>query len=446
MSVLIKRVGPISVTVRYLWQKTPTSPYYYRRRIPKELAQALGQVMSVKALRTRDKLVAAKQILVLARLDDELWHRMRNGMSPDDSREKAVALLARYDLEDKPRVEQEDKEFNIDFFLDIIRDKAPGDEQPAPYLSTTELRALAILGDREEYTLSDAKRLYLKKRGGLEPTAINRKLRNTVNSAFAPVFDLLGDREITKYKRVDVSSLIDAGLAKGLKTATLKKQLGVVRAGVNDLIKEYELHGVHNPFKEFEIPNLLEDAAEKASLDSVQIDRVRSFVASKNTPTTNIIGMLLDTGSRLSEVLGLKLDDVKLDVEVPHIIIHKNTFRRLKSKASIRKIPLVGDALFSAQRAVSEVTSGFVFERYIDNDSGLVKNETASKALAKALKKLDCYTCHHMRHTMRTRLRNADVPAIRAEEIQGWSRVSIADQYGEQTALKNLQSDLLKTH
>lgn len=106
---------------------------------------------------------------------------------------------------------------------------------------------------------------------------------------------------------------------------------------------------------------------------------------------------------------------------------------------------MVGHALLSATRVVSGASSEFVFDQYIDVDSGLVKNDTASQTLAKALKKLDCYTCHHMRHTMRTRLRNADVPAIRAEEIGGWSRVSIADQYGEQTALKNLQSDLLKT-
>ena len=445
MSVLINRVGPISVTVRYIWQKTATSPYYYRRRIPKDVRQAIGQDYSVKSLRTRDKIQAAKQILILSRLDDELWYRLRNGMSPVGVREEAVALLARYDLEAMPRVQQEDKELNVDFFFDDMRAKAPNEDDPDPYLSTSERRALAILGNREEFTLSDAKQLYLKKRGGLEPSSSNRKLRNTVNSAFAPVFNLLGDREITKYKRVDVSALIDSGLAKGLKTATIKKQLGVVRAAVNDLIREYELHSAHNPFKEFEIPNLLEDVSDKASLDGQQIDRVRVFVDSKDNSTTNIIGMLLDTGSRLSEVLGVTLDDVKLDDDVPHIVIHKNTFRRLKSKASIRKIPLVGHALSSAQRAVSDVTSGFVFERYIDTQSGLVKNDTASATLAKALKRLDCYTCHHMRHTMRTRLRNADVPAIRAEEIQGWSRVSIADQYGEQTALKNLQSDLLKT-
>lgn len=265
MAVLVKRLGPISMTVRYLWQKTPSSPYYYRRRIPKDISQITGETMSVKALRTRDKLLAAKQIILLTRLDDEAWQKIRNGISPDSVRDEAVALLARFDLEDKPRSEQEHKEFNIDFFLDHIRSKAPNDEHPDPYLAAYERRAVEILGDREEFSLSDAMRLYLKKRGATDPSASNRKLRNTVNAAFTPVFDLLGDRDVSKYKRVDVTSLIEVGLAKGLKTGTLKKQLGVVRAAVNDLIKEHELHNIHNPFKEFEIPNLLEDSTEKAT-------------------------------------------------------------------------------------------------------------------------------------------------------------------------------------
>ncbi len=78
------------------------------------------------------------------------------------------------------------------------------------------------------------------------------------------------------------------------------------------------------------------------------------------------------------------------------------------------------------------------------SESG-VKNDAASAAVNKVMKRLDCEIAHWMRHTMRTRLRNADVPEPRAKEIQGWSRESVADQYGEQTALRNLKKDLLKT-
>ncbi|MCJ8340689.1 MAG: tyrosine-type recombinase/integrase [Pseudomonadales bacterium] len=401
--------------------------------------------MSVKALKTRDKLLAAKQITVLTRIDDDLWYRLRNGITPEGSLEEAQALLARFDLEAKPISQQRENEINIDHFFDTLSAKAPNDEHPIDVLADHELRALAILNDRDQFTLTDAKRLYLKKRNGIDKTAKNRKLRNVTNAAFAPVLELLGDREITKYKRVDISTVIEAGLAKGLKTATLKRQLGIVRAAINDLIREYELHSMHNPFKEFDIPNLLEDANDRASLDIQQIASLREFISSTEGSTADIIGMLLDTGSRLSDLLGLKITDVQLDADIPHIIFHKNSFRRLKTKASVRKVPLVGAALFCAKRAVASATTLFVFDRYVVVAEERIRNEGASATVNKALGRLGCLTCHCMRHTMRTRLRNADVPAVRAEELQGWSRVSIADQYGEQTALRNLQADLLNT-
>jgi integrase len=401
--------------------------------------------MSVKALKTRDKVLAAKQITVLTRIDDDLWYRLRNGITPEGSLEEAQALLAQFDIEALPIHKQRDNEINIDHFMDTLARKAPNDEEPIDVLADHELRALAILNDRDQYTLTDAKRLYLKKRNGLVETTKNRKLRNTTDAAFAFVMDLLGDREIAKYKRVDVSKVVEAGLSKGLKTATLKRQLGIVRAAINDLIREFELHGMHNPFKEFDIPNLLEDANERASLNSEQVTKLREYIASAEGSTSDIIGMLLDTGARLSDIIGLKVADVQLDAEIPHIIIHKNLFRRLKTKATMRKVPLVGSALLCAKRAVGSASSLYLFDRYIDEAEENIRNDGASATVNKALKRLGCLTCHSMRHTMRTRLRNADVPAIRAEEIQGWSRVSIADQYGEQTALRNLQKDLLNT-
>lgn len=401
--------------------------------------------MSVKALKTRDKLLAAKQIAVLTRIDDDLWYRLRNGITPEGSLEEAQALLAQFDIEALPIHKQRDNEINIDHFMDTLARKAPNDEEPVDVLADHELRALAILNDRDQYTLTDAKRLYLKKRNGLVETTKNRKLRNTTDAAFAFVMDILGDRQIVKYKRVDVSKVVEAGLEKGLKTATLKRQLGIVRAAINDLIREFELHGTHNPFKEFDIPNLLEDANERASLSTEQTTKLRQYIVSTEGSTADIIGMLLDTGARLSDIIGLKVADVQLDAEIPHIIIHKNLFRRLKTKASMRKVPLVGSALLCAKRAVASASTLYLFDRYIVEAEESIRNDGASATVNKTLKRLNCLTCHCMRHTMRTRLRNADVPAIRAEEIQGWSRVSIADQYGEQTALRNLQSDLMNT-
>ncbi|MDA9176295.1 hypothetical protein N9O95_04330 [Alphaproteobacteria bacterium] len=52
-----------------------------------------------------------------------------------------------------------------------------------------------------------------------------------------------------------------------------------------------------------------------------------------------------DTGLRLSEALGLIKEDVILDGPVPHLVVRSHPWRRLKTSASARKVPLVGAAL-----------------------------------------------------------------------------------------------------
>ncbi len=75
MATIVHQIGALSVSVKHLWQKTPTSPYYYRRRVPKDIAQALGQTWSVMSLRTSDITLAAKLIARQASLDDALWNK-----------------------------------------------------------------------------------------------------------------------------------------------------------------------------------------------------------------------------------------------------------------------------------------------------------------------------------------------------------------------------------
>ena len=55
---------------------------------------------------------------------------------------------------------------------------------------------------------------------------------------------------------------------------------------------------------------------------------------------------------RLSEAAGLANEDVVLDADIPHIIIRPHPWSRLKTKGSERTLPLVGFALWEAEKAV----------------------------------------------------------------------------------------------
>ncbi len=69
-----------------------------------------------------------------------------------------------------------------------------------------------------------------------------------------------------------------------------------------------------------------------------------------NDPNRWLITLLSDTDMRLSEVLGLKMEDIKLNKEIPHVNIIPNSARKLKTKSSSRQIPLVGGSLWAANQ------------------------------------------------------------------------------------------------
>lgn len=70
--------------------------------------------------------------------------------------------------------------------------------------------------------------------------------------------------------------------------------------------------------------------------------------------------ILIDTGCRLAEITGLTLDDVHLSAGIPYIDIKPNFIRSIKTKVSIRRVPLKGRALRATVKAVKgrEGTAG----------------------------------------------------------------------------------------
>ena len=100
-------------------------------------------------------------------------------------------------------------------------------------------------------------------------------------------------------------------------------------------------------------------------------------------------------------------------------------------------------AMLAAKQALVASDGVYLFPRYMQKDK--VANGSASSTLSKSLKSIGCPTAQSLRHTMRTRLRNANVPVPSVEEIQGWNDSSMAAYYGEQTALENMAAELKKT-
>jgi integrase len=146
-------------------------------------------------------------------------------------------------------------------------------------------------------------------------------------------------------------------------------------------------------------------------------------------PNRHLIALISDTGLRLSEALGLVLDDIVLHTDIPHLIIQEHPWRRLKTASSKRLVPLVGSSLWAANR-IARKTEHFAFPKYTTTDKCAANS--ASAALNKWLKPRVPQGCvvHSFRHGLRDRLRAVECPADISDAIGGWSTSGIGHSYG----------------
>ena len=131
---------------------------------------------------------------------------------------------------------------------------------------------------------------------------------------------------------------------------------------------------------------------------------------------------------RLSEAIGLTAEDFKLNSDIPHLVIKPHQWRPLKTKASQRLIPLVGESLWAAQQI--DTNNQFAFPSYCD---GLVmKSNSASQALNKWMGTVtqNHYVLHGFRHAFRDRLRAVECPSDVIDQLGGWATSSIGQSYG----------------
>ena len=227
-------------------------------------------------------------------------------------------------------------------------------------------------------TLTEARDAYIKLKGvGKDKTFIRGASRNV-----DVVIKHLGDRPIDGYSSADAAALRDAMLGKGLSIASVKRNFSTIRSIINLTISEQGLD-CGNVFARTFMPE--EDRQRRLPIPIEYIRSIQSDCRHTDDDMRWLVALLSDTGMRLGEAVGLSGDDVHLNDETPHINITPHPWRRLKTKGSERCVPLVGEALWAASRAIEGVSgSGFLFPRY--NRASTSNANSASAAINKWLK------------------------------------------------------------
>lgn len=249
----------------------------------------------------------------------------------------------------------------------------------------------------------------------------------------------MGDLPLGSYTRENARAVRDV-FASGRSTATVRRRLNTIRAVFTHGLKEFGLtKEIDNHFKGLQITNEGEDAKKRLPFSTVELKAISTACQRLNDDIRWIVALQLDTGARLSEIVGLRASDVFVSGETPFVWIkeHRALGHTLKTANSERKVPLVGLSLWGAQRAagaaetLKSAKAGWLFPRYASD--GNIKSTYASNTINKWLSKSLSIpkTSHSFRHSMRDRLRVAGAPSDIQDAIGGWSSGrSVGESYG----------------
>jgi integrase len=439
--------------------------YYYRRRYPQDLSAHFGgQPFKVLSLQTKSPALAAKAAARIAQEDDATWEALRvadqtNGeLLPADATRIAISKLKRLGVQPGYKLASGEHD-PLSEFLDEKHGSArdavfaetgePADW--AEHLDAVDREMIRIAGGKAgPKLLSDALAYYLKE----HERGTEKKFAADNTRSVGHVLEIIGNRPLPNYLRADAEKVRDALLVR-VKTQTVRRHLNDIGAVFAKGITGFNLQLQRHAFQDVEIINEGKDATIKETFKTKDLERVVQAIRDADDTLRHLAALLVNTGARISEMVGLKVSDVVLDHAVPHVIIqpHNEIRRTLKTPGSERVIPLVGISHWAATRTVEGLhdgnAGGWLFPRYVRPIQGghlAVQTGSATVSVNNWLKRItgSQKTSHCFRHTLKDRLRGAEAPKAIQDAIGGWGTRTVADGYGEGHTLEHLQRYLLK--
>ncbi|NMT63548.1 DUF6538 domain-containing protein [Marinobacter orientalis] len=429
--MIVKLGYALSIKTKYLQKRG--NIYQFVMRVPTELVTHYGKRSIRHSLKTDELTVAMHKAERFARTYKAEFVALSQGnnLTPRETMNAAARMAERY--------------LTLDSFVDAVAEPkrqayagqcwetyehAPVEE----FLTPVEQEALKRLQNPKELRLSRVFTYYEQQHKKANDSRFIERCQRYWNK----FVEVVGDIPFSDLKRMHVRTYIDHRLADGMVTGTVRRELRQLRAIAQMCITETEMNRP-NPFSSVSIPNEGKDAKDKKVPTDTELMEIASRFLNDPSPTAVIILMQMETGTRVGEISGLKLSDVVLDHEVPHINLQDNEWRTLKNDSSARLVPLVGVALHAAKRAVAAHAGGH--EALFPNYAKPRGNDTASAATNKRLKAW-AITSHCFRHAMIDRLRNADVTKDARGAIVGHGKSDTEDDYGKGRALRKKQEAL----
>lgn len=449
-------------------ERTAAGSFQYRRRVPKDILGIIGKTMFKKKLGDSRQEALAAYPRYHGQVEREIAAARQRLTSPADrastpttDREAyAAALRHRADL-----IAAGTNEEALIHEGDSLADSYPQDDWTpldVPPEERHKINLLRLGPDRykaPEPTLNDALRLYVKERLGGDQAADQRPVmlaKRVVGAAIEAMGR--GDVVLSSITREDARKVRDEmldrikatgrGTGEKVSPATVSRELSIIAAVINFAKVEFGLTDAFtNPFNKLPVARIAKGRGVKAAdrrhpLPPEVLAEVRRRVLAGPNPSLALIWRLVEgTGARIAEVTGLVAGDVFPDAEFPHIRIEPNEVRSLKTEASRRVVPLVGDALDAAKEALSAAGAA---ERAGQGDPLFPEygrprgSDAASAALMKHIRRVTVdpkHVVHSLRHNMKDRLVVTEASSLDHNLILGHALEGVGDRvYGGETA------------
>lgn len=421
---------------------------YYQRRVPLPLVARFGKQVIKQKLDKKDG-AFARQANNLAAWHDQLFASMiadpsivlpvnkkaaegllfTYGLKPGDGQIKLTALqTGGSEFTDQPHL--------IDFEADYQEKKAKG------ALTDVDMLAMQALHKPLPVMCSELWDAYLKDE---QRTAKWIKKHKMYFDRFIKV---VGDLPVEALSIEVARSYRDERERQKLKSETVQKEIKFIKAVINKGIRELGIN-VRNPFDGVRANKLGKDTVKRETLNTAGLKEVIAACKDKGDDLALIILLIAFTGARLGEIIGLRLQDIRLTGKVPSINIKEYGLRTLKTSNSARELPIHPSVLALVKdqyKLVLKDKKKVLFPRYADGKS-MPSSDSASATLNKRLKSMITekhITNHCFRHTLEDRMRNVDITKDRRDEFLGHARQDSGDNYGEGRALEFKKRDLLK--
>ena len=274
-----------------------------------------------------------------------------------------------------------------------------------------------------ELPAKDCFELYLRHK-----SRVNHK-RRTLDSSFTSIMFFLdfygrsGKPDLKELERSDLEAFIEHEQDRGLKISTVRTRMASIIAFLHFLVEEDLIPGT--ALKKT-IKLKLPDSLPRA-INPKDVRKLLSVI--NNTRDRALILLLLRTGIRIGEALGLTLDDLDLRDRKVHLFEgEKNSMGRV--------VYFSDDALFALKRWLSIRNKE---EKYLfyGQRHGHLCYSAARNRIVTYFKKADLehkgYTIHALRHTMASELLNAGMRLEVLQQLMGHQDIEVTRRYARLT-------------